>query len=529
MTKRTLTATEKQVIVRYFTIEDASVLESDDAIRVYCRRDCLPMSIWPFLIGGYSRSAEPLAIRWLLAIQNADPEHYERNLLKLIDASIDNGILDEIYARVEKFLATWAVAYGHASLKDSALDCFAVECISQRATKSIEDSALAAYQEKSTRYMDFSDPNFCFNDCDNTLKPLYDRAMALYEKTTAHAMRYYEDLYRGQEFVSETAKRNTIKAKCFDTARYLLPTGIRTSLGVTCSTRETERLIQRMLAEELPEVNEIAEKMLEHGKKINPGLLKHVTMNPYSVRRVRGLNEHEDLALHGPELQDVESNIETKLVHVNREDTIKNLMLALTYLTSPVSAGNLLTRLNSVDQGLFASLLDKALAERGPHDEFPIEFKQGQLVFEIILDFGAFRDLQRHRIGTQIIHGFDPFTGWTTPEVIEHNEELNAEFQALMQDFSDTAALLDHPDYCMTMAHNVRYLYMCDIKQFAYLVELRTGPAGHWSYRRVCQKMAREFLDVFPEFEPYLRIDWSGYTDRSHAENNTALKLSQLP
>lgn len=531
MSNRILTELEKKVVTKFFTIEDPSILETD-ATRVYCRRDNLPMSIWPFLIGGYSRSVEPLAVRWLIAIQQADASNYESNLEALCDESNNVELVSAIYGRVERFLQTWALKYGHNSLKDSALDCFAIENISQRATKAVEDSALAAYQEKSTRYMDFSSPVFYFAHTDTTLESLYARSMGLYARVNEYVRPIYGKQFAEIEFASETARKNTIAAKCFDVSRYLLPVGIRTSLGITCSTRETERLIQRMAEDPLHEVRHIAKLMQHHGSKINPGLLKHVEGNPYTIRRKRMTSEEMLMEL-GLSDSNCDALYETNLVHVNVEDTRRNLMLALSYMSSPLAANqimhNLRLKSDIEETTQLAFMLDTALANRGKFDELPIEFKQGQLVYEIVLDFGAFRDLQRHRVGTQIIHGFAPNIGWTTPEVIEDSPLLE-EYNKLMGDYVEYAKSkgFDNSDYCMTMAHNVRYLYICDIRQLFYMVELRTKPDGHWSYRRVCQKMASDFLEAFPEFKPYLRVDWSTTSDRSKSENVTAAKLEQF-
>lgn len=527
MGNRILTELEKKVVMKFFTIEDPSILETDD-IRVYCRRDSLPMAIWPFLIGGYSRSVEPLAVRWLIAIQQADDSNYERNLEALCDESNNPEIVSAIYGRVERFLQTWAVKYGHNSLKDSALDCFAIENVSQRATKAIEDSALAAYQEKSTRYMDFSKPSFYFECADEHLASLYARSMDLYERVNKYVYPIYEKQLADVEFVSEVARKNTIVAKCFDVARYLLPVGIKTSLGITCSTRETEKLIQRMAAGELPEVQTVAMLMQQHGSKINPGLLKHVECNHYAVRRKRMTDaEASEFGFADSEIDAIKN---TNLVHVNVEDTRHNLMLALSYTSSPLAANqilhNILEKHHTDDMTQLTLLIDRALAGRGKFDELPVEFKQGQLVFEIVLDFGAFRDLQRHRVGTQIIHGFAPHDGWSTPDVIDE-KYLRNDYNKLMSDYVAYAKSSDcaFVDYCMTMAHMVRYLYICDIRQLFYMIELRTGPSGHWSYRHVCQKMAKDFLELFPEFKPYLRVDWSDTSDRSKSENVTAAKL----
>jgi thymidylate synthase ThyX len=529
---RTFTNLEERVIKHFFTIENIEVLKNDDNIRVYCRRDSLPMSIWPFLIGGYSRSSEPLAVRWLMAIREADPENYEKNLEDLVPQEHRYSIaIVGVMKRVEKFLSTWSVNFGHSSLKDSALDCFAVEGLSQRATKEVEDANLSAFQEKSTRYMDFSNPNF--HTCDNHpgIKALYQASMSLYEKVLAHAIRYYRDQYQDRnDFASERAKENTIKAKAFDVARYCLPSGIRTSLGITQSSRESERMIQKLLASPLREVREIGNQMLKHGIKINPGLLKHVQSNSYLVRKARIQPEELStvVATKPPSSQ-------VTLIGADRDSIITTLVTALAYRSANSAQdvykfcqdeNNLACR-----DELFRTLLNSALADRGLHDEFPVEFKHGSLMFEITLDMGAFRDLQRHRVGTQLLSEYSPLNGYAIPDIVTKSPSLLEEYRNVMDAYVHMAHLFSNKElveYCMTLAHNVRYVYTCDVRQIGYLVELRTGPAGHWSYRQICQEMAKLFLELLPEFTPYLRVNWDVETDRSSSENRTAVKLSSL-
>ncbi len=523
-TVRTFTEEEKEAIKYFFTIEDVSVLENDNNIRVYCRRDTLPFSVWPFLIGGYSRSQDPLAVRWLNAIRESDPDNYEENLRTF--RSTENNInFIKILQRVEKFLSTWAVAYGHASLKDSAMDCFAVECISQRATKTVEDSQQSAFQEKSTRYVDFSNPGF-YDHGEKELIDLNSRAMSLYDKVLNYAKKYYARQFESRtDFVSEKAKTNTINAKAFDVARYCLPIGVRTSLGVTVSTRETERLIQKFLADKLPEIRLIGKLMKEHGCKINPGLLNHVEPNSYSLRRHYSGGKPSQKPAHG-----------YVLLECSSPDVIRSHIYAALKFTSSMEYNFRELESHFMDNRSskeflkeYIRLLEVALDNRGKHDELPLEFKQGELFCYITLDLGAFRDLQRHRVGTQIIQGYNPWNGYAVPDVIRKDADLLDEFETLMNDYSEYAKFNPgFADYAMTLSHNIKYVYICNVSQLFYMIELRTGPSGHWSYRQVCQKLANDFISMFPEFLPYLRVDWSVEADRSNAENRTALKMQSI-
>ena len=83
-------------------------------------------------------------------------------------------------------------------------------------------------------------------------------------------------------------------------------------------------------------------------------------------------------------------------------------------------------------------------------------------------------------------------------------------------------------EYLTSLGHLCRYTYACDLRQWAYLVELRSGPSGHASYRRIAHEMARAALPLVPSFARSLRVDWSGEADRRDAEERTQRRLESL-
>ncbi len=154
---RSFSPAEATVLNHFFTSLDTDV---------YCATDALPTSLWAFLTGGYSRSQLSMRERFLRIFE----EMQEAVAAGRLDASAAVSVEDlardiregqtprlgKALERAAGFMSKWAVEYGHNSLKDGAQDRFAVEGVSQRATKILESLPLGAYQEKSTRYLDFS-------------------------------------------------------------------------------------------------------------------------------------------------------------------------------------------------------------------------------------------------------------------------------------------------------------------------------------------------------------------------------------
>jgi hypothetical protein len=115
--------------------------------------------------------------------------------------------------------------------------------------------------------------------------------------------------------------------------------------------------------------------------------------------------------------------------------------------------------------------------------------------FDICSDYGAFRDLQRHRMLTIDWQQLGPRHGYDVPEAVE-GAGVAERFQEAMH---RSAALHDalaerfpaQASYAVSLAYRVRYSMQLNAREAMHLLELRTTPQGHPSYRRVAQRMHR--------------------------------------
>jgi hypothetical protein len=191
-------------------------------------------------------------------------------------------------------------------------------------------------------------------------------------------------------------------------------------------------------------------------------------------------------------------------------------------------------------------LIDYLFKDRKDHDAVPNGFDVGEMIFSGVLDFGAYRDLQRHRNGFQFKLTPTTTFGYQLPEFILHRtnlldtceyaikllEDLRAD---IIADDKATPVLtaLGAPleqglEYLTVLAHNVHFTYVCSVQQALYLVKLRSGAAGHISYRRFAQSMARCVIQAFPELEAHLQVNWDDDSDRREQEQRTVNKLKSL-
>jgi hypothetical protein len=171
-----------------------------------------------------------------------------------------------------------------------------------------------------------------------------------------------------------------------------------------------------------------------------------------------------------------------------------------------------------------AEIINLGLRHRGKHDELLRAFHAGAaLRFDILMDIGGFRDMHRHRRCTQIIQGFTARHGYETPSsgdlggnanilaeagiladyqtAIEAAHEASAQIAATKAPEAAQSAL-----YLLPLATRVRSLFKMDFAEAQYISELRSGPAGHFSYRRVAWEMYLELERQHPSLAAHIRV-----------------------
>jgi thymidylate synthase ThyX len=128
-------------------------------------------------------------------------------------------------------------------------------------------------------------------------------------------------------------------------------------------------------------------------------------------------------------------------------------------------------------------------------------FERTHYRFDVLADYGAFRDLQRHRLLTLEWQPLSAQHGYVEPAAIEEAGAL-ADWREVM----DRSAVLhadllahglrDAAPYAVVMAYRVRFYMDMNAREAMHVIELRTAPQGHPSYRRVCQAMHQAIADV---------------------------------
>lgn len=522
---------------------------------VYAVRDAMPMSLWGFLAGLSSRTHVSVRDRFLNIFREDTSKDYATTIHDMAEAIRNSSLnLEKALQRATAFMDKYANFYGHNSLKDSCVDRIVVDRCSIRAAKILEESQLGAYQEKSTRYISFEGAReiipTVIAEFPEAPWPLLRDSEKLYVDILEAATQYYLGKLDISEFANEAAMLRTAKAKAFDTARYVLLTCKPTALAFTMPSRETERLLAALLTDEHEEVFAIATNALKHARIVNPGLLTHVSPNHYTnqrldyehlIRRIEALEPSQSTVWFA---RNVGFNSTQPNAWLGNTTTDMLVMIAAGVVSAskptllPFSSvvRYLQTQENSTEACL--QIIERRLAARGKHDPLPKEFALGQMVFNVVMDYGAYRDLQRHRVGTQFCSRLDSIYGYHVPELL-----YEPEFKKLAEDYRNFMLRLDtyhtklresgidyEAEYMFALGQNVNFTYICDFKQLVYVAELRTTPQAHASYRSVVLALWESFVaslgltdEHAARFRALFRVG-SQDGDRRSQENTQELK-----
>jgi hypothetical protein len=173
-------------------------------------------------------------------------------------------------------------------------------------------------------------------------------------------------------------------------------------------------------------------------------------------------------------------------------------------------------------------IVELGLKHRGRHDEALRAFHAGAaLRFDILMDIGGFRDMHRHRRCTQIIQGFTWQHGYETPGAADlpsgpQNDfdilaeaGVLAEYRSAIESAHAAAAKIaagsapeaaQSAQYLLPLATRIRALFKMDFAEAQYITELRSAPAGHFSYRRVAWEMYKALKRQHPDLARHIRV-----------------------
>jgi thymidylate synthase ThyX len=281
--------------------------------------------------------------------------------------------------------------------------------------------------------------------------------------------------------------------------RGILPAAATSNVGIYGTGQAFEALLLRMRAHPLPEAREYADLVLHELRKVIPSFLRRVDVPERGGRWSRYLERtRTDTAAVVEELlggSPVDAVPEVSLVDFDPEGEDK-LLAAICYAHSTLPETQLLERVRRLGSDERAALLRAYVGERENRRHKPGRaFERTGYRFDVLSDYGAFRDLQRHRMLTIEWQRLTPNHGYARPDLVDEAGVRDVFDEAMHRSAALYDALsADHPEqasYAVSMAYRMRYVMQLDAREAIHVLELRSSPQGHPAYRRVVLEMHR--------------------------------------
>jgi thymidylate synthase ThyX len=467
----------------------------------------LPEVVKGALFARYSRSPKSLRRLFLDEFYDAPEIGIEAIAANLDDdPSLRLQRAEELYQRV-------FTQYGDDSVAQLGGVHLACEQASNVLTKVLEWGRLAAYLEQSTRYMFydkrlgdgyryFVPPEISQAGLEDGYRVEVDALFESYSALTDRLTRYYEALYPQQADDSDYVYRSTIRAKVCDDLRGLLPAATTSNVGIYATGQSYEMLLLRMRASELAEVRDYADLMLVELRKMIPAFLRRVDVpergGAWSQYLADTASAIGDLAAaHAIASSD---RPEVTLVEYDAEAETKIAAAAL-YSVSDAPDDSLLAHVRALPLPEREQLFGAYVGDRSNRRHRPGRaMERADYRFDVLCDYGIFRDLQRHRMMTLEWQTLGTAHGYVTPESITELDLEDHWDQAMERAADHHRTLLDSvgqgvAQYAVPFAYRVRFFMQMNAREAFHLLELRTGEGGHQGYRRVCQEMHRLIRD----------------------------------
>ena len=407
-----------------------------------------------------------------------------------------------------KFHERWVVGYGHSSVAEHAVLSLAIENVSILATKVIEDCRLSSYTEKSTRYQVF--------DREHYYKPaaiINSRFKQLYEETLDFIMNSYISLFpKMVEFFKKkfpNAQEIEIKNMACDVMRYFLPVSSLTNLGMTVNARNLEWGITKLLTHPLKEIQEIGEEVKEAALKVTPTLIKYTKYNAYLGETTK---EMEKLA-HEKLNQDYVSNKEGVTLVEYDTGAEDKLVTVLLYRFSKLPYNNVKEQVKDMSDEEKEKIVDESLKRLGKFDRPLRELEHVYCTFDVLMDYGGFRDVQRHRMTTQTNQDFTVEHDYSMPTEIKEagfEKEFTTCMDKAKNAFNEIAKEFPkEAQYIIPLAYKKRVLMTMNLRELFHFIKLRSGKMGHLSYRKVAWQMYDIIKGKQPLLAKYIECDKS--------------------
>jgi thymidylate synthase ThyX len=397
------------------------------------------------------------------------------------------------------FMQRFYVGYNHKSIGDCGSTTLFFEDVSILAAKAIQDSPLYKGQETSTRYLDFSDRRIVDPVGTPESKAIHDRWMMFYRDAAEPLADEIRRRYPRREGEDEKAYDGAVKARVFDVLRGFLPAGVTTQLSLHTDLRQAGDRLDVLDNHPLAEVNAIA--------RTARGMLRQQYPNSFGAR----------VGLSGV----VSGTQEQRFAREQWEATVAE-HLAYDGLRLQARGDEFGSTIPNMNLEPIAELL--ASRPRGcvlPH----VLTALGQVTFDFLLDYGAWRDIQRHRNGVceaptlTTAYGFEPWY------LDQFDDEWRARAMILIEEQEEALRKLEcnsvERQYYIPLGYLVPTVVCYGLPAVVYVLEIRSGKTVHPTLRRAVHRMIEQFEHKHPLVKLHVDRDPDDWTVRRGTQTIT--------
>ncbi len=538
------TPEEQKILEPYFTNLDKPVFAFTSRV---------PEEVVAVLFSKYSRSTQSVRKNFLALVK--DPESGFREILDSVGSGGEKGFTAALN-KARDFFQRILVGYGDDSIGELGMAHVACEDVSNIATKRLENARLTSPLEKSTRYVVYDktkflrEPTIMASELADEYVNLNELLLGTYAEQIGpmsdFVMKQWPidefELFGGKKYsgLSDEAERErarkaydaAVKAKALDVLRYYMPASTLTNVGITANGRAFEYLISKLLSDELEEVRCIGKMIHEELSKVIPSLVKRAKPSDYYASTRKGMFSIAESTFAAAAAEKMST-----VALIDYDDNAEEKVIAAAlygFCSLPMSQIRETVKQMPANERL--KVLEEYVGKRANRREKPMRAAEAtHYAFDILSDYGAYRDLQRHRMLTQIAQPLTIANGYDVPPEIEEAgfgrrfrecmEAAAAFYRKLYPKFPHEA------QYVVPFAYRIRYLFVLNLREAFHLIELRSVPQGHSSYRRVAQEMFRQIKKVHPALAGYMRyvnLEERDSLGRLNSELRTQEKLARI-
>jgi thymidylate synthase ThyX len=410
------------------------------------------------------------------------------------------------------------LGYGDDSVAQLGGAHIACEWVSNVLTKILQRPRLGAYLEQSTRYIAYNAPMpgppggyRYYRDAE--LGPRYVEAMdelfSIYSRSLPRVAAWAEGEFPRAPDEAAAAHDRAVKAKALDLLRGLLPASSLSHMGIFATGQTYEQLILHLLAHPLPEARTFGRMILDEVKAVMPSFVARVERPDRGgewARYLRSRVQAGERWAHRLGIRESAGDEDPgpSVTLLRAEGDEDDLLTALLFEAATASEEAVREAVVALDGDDRAQLLGDLVGERANRRYRPGRgFEALRYRFEIVSDYGAFRDLQRHRMLTVQWQTLTPDLGAGVPDQVQLagcGEDYRRALQISRREYARLAAAGLHTaaPYALCLGYRIRYVLDLNAREAMQLIELRSGREGHPSYRAVAHEMHAQIAAVHP-------------------------------